>query len=259
MEQRLRIENLHIGYTTGGNTHTVIPNLSFEVESGTLISIIGRNGSGKTTLLQSIAQLLAVLQGKIYWNDTDLKPLSTQAKAKLISFVGQIPNIPAHLKLQDLLALSRNPYTNWLGNLEQSDRSQIQIVADRLDLIPWLDRPLVELSAGQKQRCLIAAALVQDTPILLLDEPSAFLDLDHKASIFKLLQEIAHKHNKIVMLSTHDLNPALQISDKILLLDKGQGTFGSVQELVRQKIFENIFHQKWVGFDPDLMQFSICV
>lgn len=259
MEQRLRIQELDIGYTTGGKPYSVVPNLSFEVESGTLISIIGRNGSGKTTLLKSIAQLLAPLQGKIYWNQSELKPLSTQAKAKLISYVGQIPNIPPHLKLQDLLALSRNPYTNWLGNLDHSDRNQIQMVAEQLDLIPWLDRPLMELSAGQKQRCLIAAALVQDTPILLLDEPSAFLDLDHKASIFKLLQAIAHEQNKIVILSTHDLNPALQISDKILLLDQGQGTFGSVQELIKQKVFENIFHQKWVGFDPKLMQFSICV
>lgn len=259
MEQRLRIQDLHIGYTTGGKPYSVVPNLSFEVESGTLISIIGRNGSGKTTLLKSIAQLLAPLQGKIYWNEDEVNILSTQAKAKLISYVGQIPNIPPHLKLQDLLALSRNPYTNWLGNLDHSDRNQIQMVAEQLDLIPWLDRPLMELSAGQKQRCLIAAALVQDTPILLLDEPSAFLDLDHKASIFKLLQAIAHEQNKIVMLSTHDLNPALQISDKILLLDQGLGTFGSVQELIKQKVFENIFHQKWVGFDPKLMQFSICV
>ena len=175
MEQRLRIQDLHIGYTTGGKPYSVVPNLSFEVESGTLISIIGRNGSGKTTLLKSIAQLLAPLQGKIYWNEDEVNIISTQAKAKLISYVGQIPNIPPHLKLQDLLALSRNPYTNWLGNLDHSDRIQIQMVADQLDLIPWLDRPLMELSAGQKQRCLIAAALVQDTPILLLDEPSAFL------------------------------------------------------------------------------------
>ena len=259
MDFCLSINDLDIGYFSARAQTEVAQKLTFQAEAGTLISIIGRNGSGKTTLLKTIAQLLPPLRGTVQWGPSELQKLSPQKRAQLLSFVGQIPAIPPQLKLKDLLALSRNPHTNWLGKLQPTDRQQIEKVAHRLDLSAWLDKPLTELSAGQKQRCLIAGALVQDTPIILLDEPSAFLDLDHKASIFKLLKNIAHDHKKVVFLSTHDLNPALQISDKVLLLNQGKGTFGSPRELVSQRVFENIFHQKWVGFDPDLMQFSICV
>ena len=259
MGERLNIQGLDIGYKTATSSTKVVEKLSFEVAAGEIVSIIGRNGSGKTTLLKTIAQLTAALKGSITFGKTSLIELSPKKRARLLSYVGSVPQIPSLLKVKDLLAINRNPYTNWLGKMEKFDRAVIEQISQQLDLEDWLEKPLAKLSEGQKQRCFIAAALTQDTPILLMDEPSAFLDLDHKAKIFKLLKEIAHQENKIVILSTHDLNPALQISDQVMLLHQQKGIYGRPKDLVEQRVFENIFQQKWVGFDPDSMEFSICV
>lgn len=255
----LAIQDLTIGYQTGKRNTVVASQLHMKAHLGELISIIGRNGSGKTTLIKTLAQLLPALDGSIHWEEMSLEQISLQKKAQLISYVGQFSNIPLQLQVGDALALGRNPYTNWLGKLQTSDRLKIEEVAAQLDLTNWLNTPLHQLSSGQRQRCMIGLALVQDTPIILLDEPSVFLDLDHKAHIFGLLKTIAQQQQKLVLICTHDLNPALQISDRVMVLNQKKGHYGTPRELVDREILQHLFPQEWVGFDPRSLQFSICV
>lgn len=162
-----------------------------------------------------------------------------------------------NLTVIELIALGRQPYTNWIGNLTDDDLAVINNAIVKVDLQDLKHKKCYELSDGQMQRVMIARALAQDTSIMLLDEPTTHLDLYHKANILKLLKSIAYTTQKTVLFTTHEIELAIQLCDKMLLLNGADNPFGQPCELIAQKHFENLFPKDTVMFDPSTGSFRV--
>ncbi len=220
-------------------------------------AIIGINGIGKSTLLRTIGKIQPKLSGSILLNSRDLKSYNALDLASLLSIVLTEPLVSKNLTVLELIALGRQPYTNWIGTLSDKDKVKIQEAITMVDLSDLQYKKCYELSDGQLQRVMIARALAQDTAIILLDEPTSHLDLHHKVQIFKLLKSIAHKTNKTILFTSHEIEMAIQLCDKILVLNKEVHDFGKPDELIQKSAFEKLFPIDTVSFDPSTGSFKI--
>lgn len=252
-KQGLEIRNLAIGY----KNHLVTENISFQLKQGEFCAVVGINGIGKSTLLRTLANLQPRLKGTINIKGTDSKNSSTLQLAKKIALVLTEPMATKNLTVQELIALGRQPHTNWLGTLTQEDKLQIGLSLKTFELEPFKFRKCFELSDGQLQRVLIARAMAQDTPIIFLDEPTTHLDLSYKVQIFNLLQKLAHEHQKTVFFTTHEIDLAIQLCDKLLILDGKTNPFGSPNELIENGCFNTLFSNKMVHFDVKTRSFKV--
>jgi len=212
---KLSIKNLSIGYSG----KTVLKDLNLQAQSGDFIVLLGKNGAGKSTLIKSLAGIIPLIKGKILINEDSLSGFTGKKRAKFTGVV-LTDKIDLNLKVYEFIGLGRQVYTGHFDNLTAIDKQVIEKVIDKLDLSDFIYHNLQELSDGERQKILIARVLVQETPIILLDEPTVHLDLENKAMIFKLLKELAIKENKIIILSTHDLNLILPVVDKIWLVNQ---------------------------------------
>lgn len=210
----IELKGISIGYgaqvlVTGANA--VFPQSS-------LTSLIGRNGAGKSTLLRAIAGIGKIMDGEIIVDEKS-RFESAIERAKSIAFVSTQRVKIANMRCRDLVGLGRAPYTDWVGRLSKSDND---IVATSLELVgmkEYADRTFDTMSDGECQRIMIARALAQDTPNILLDEPTSFLDLPNRYQLMELLGDLAHNHGKTILLSTHELDIALSKGDNIALID----------------------------------------
>ncbi|MBQ2395256.1 MAG: ABC transporter ATP-binding protein [Alistipes sp.] len=214
----IRLENIKLGY----GARTLLEGASATFERGTLTALLGRNGAGKSTLLRAIAALGKAESGVVRLDGDDIKTLDSEQIARRISFVTtdkvRIPN----LMCRDVVALGRAPYTNWIGRMQDIDR---EIVAEALAAVGMSDfacKTMDSMSDGECQRVMIARALAQQTPIILLDEPTAFLDLPTRHEVCALLHRLAHKEDKCVIFSTHDLDIAMAQCDMAAIIDTPQ-------------------------------------
>lgn len=214
----IRLENITLGY----EERTLLKGASATFERGTLTALLGRNGAGKSTLLRAIAALGKAESGVVRLDGDDIKTLDSEQIARRISFVTtdkvRIPN----LMCRDVVALGRAPYTNWIGRMQDIDR---EIVAEALAAVGMSDfacKTMDSMSDGECQRVMIARALAQQTPIILLDEPTAFLDLPTRHEVCALLHRLAHKEDKCVIFSTHDLDIAMAQCDMAAIIDTPQ-------------------------------------
>ncbi len=253
----LKAENLSIGYASKNKETLIAQNIDFNVQLGELVAIIGINGIGKSTLLRTLAKVQPKLAGTIKIEQADLDYIKPFDLASKISVVLTEPIASKNLTVIELVALGRQPYTNWLGTLSEHDRSRIIDAMTQMELDSLQHKKCHELSDGQLQRVMIARALAQDTPIILLDEPTTHLDLYHKVRILKLLKHISKEAHKIVIFTTHEIEMAIQLCDKILLLDGKTNPFGKPNELIEKKAFERIFPSDTITFDPDTGSFRI--
>ncbi len=249
----LDIENLTVGY----KNQSVVQNINFHLKTGEFCAIVGVNGIGKSTLLRTLGNLQPPLSGQIKLHQTPLENYSFSKIAQEIALVLTEPIATKNLTVRELVTLGRQPYTNWLGNLTNDDKLQIDLCLKTFDLESLKDRKCFELSDGQLQRVLIAKAMAQDTPIILLDEPTTHLDLSHKVQIFKLLQQLAHEHEKTVLFTTHEIDMALQLCDKMLLLNSSENLFGSPKELIKKGVFDTLFPSDLVEFDKKTASFRL--
>ena len=188
----LTTKNLAVGY----KNQRVVQDINFELKAGECCAIVGVNGIGKSTLLRTLAYLQPALEGDIEVNSTPLTNYSQSKLAQSIALVLTESIATKNLTVKELIALGRQPYTNWLGHLTNQDKSQIELCLATFQLGSLQSRKCYELSDGQLQRVLIAKAMAQDTPLILLDEPTTHLDLYHKIQIFKLLNALSHQHQK---------------------------------------------------------------
>ncbi len=205
-------------FSVGYGNRMLVDGANAAFDSGTLTSLIGRNGSGKSTLLRAIAGLNPNYSGSIVI-DGDSCLIRNPARARKLAFVNTLRVRVANMTCRDVVALGRAPYTDWIGRLTESDE---QIVADSLRAVgmeQFGSRTLDRMSDGECQRIMIARALAQDTPVILLDEPTSFLDLPNRYQLMKLLSSLAHERGKCVILSTHELDIAMSTSDRIALID----------------------------------------
>lgn len=205
-------------FTVGYGNRTLVADANAAFRPGTLTSLIGRNGSGKSTLLRAIAGLNPHYSGSILI-DGDSTLIDSPERARKLAFVNTSRVRIANMTCRDVVALGRAPYTDWIGRLSDSDR---QIVDDSLKAVGMEEfgsRTLDRMSDGESQRIMIARAIAQDTPIILLDEPTSFLDLPNRYQLMQLLGSLAHDRGKCVILSTHELDIAMKASDRIALID----------------------------------------
>ena len=177
--------------------------------------------------------------------------------ASTVSVVLTESLVSKNLTVLELITLGRQPYTNWIGKLSDTDKSKIQEAISMVDLDGLKNKKCYELSDGQLQRVMIARALAQDTSIILLDEPTSHLDLHHKVQILKLLKHIAHKTKKTILFTSHEIEMAIQLCDKMLIMNKETHEFGEPCELIQNQSFERLFPKDTVKFDAKTGSFKI--
>jgi len=212
---------------------------------------------GKSTLLRSLSGVQEILNGEVFINGALLKKLSSQQLAEQISVVLTEQPISKNLSVFELIALGRQPYTNWIGTLSSNDISQIKQAIKLVDIETIQYKKCYELSDGQLQKALIARALAQDTPLVILDEPTTHLDIYHQAYVLKLLKSLSLQTKKSILFSTHEINLALQLCDRIILMEKNNVTIGSPSELIENDVFSNLFPSDLIVFDKISNSFKI--
>ncbi|WP_177766719.1 ABC transporter ATP-binding protein [Flavobacterium sp. I3-2] len=253
----LKTKQLKIGYKSNKTIKIIASDINVSLQAGKLISLIGSNGIGKSTFLKTIAGIIPTLDGSVFLNQRQIESFSTTELAENLSLVLTEKLPLSSLSVYELIALGRQPYTNWLGKLSKEDENQIEKALELTQISDLRNRKYYELSDGQFQKVMIARAIAQDTPFIILDEPSTHLDLFHKVSLFKLLQKLAHETNKCVLFSTHDLDLAIQLSDEIIIMKENLFKHNSPAELINQGIFDDFFNDDTIVFDRNTKQFIL--
>ena len=258
MADALEIEKLSIGYPgKKGKEIRIAENLSLSLKQGDFCGIVGANGIGKSTLLRTLAGVQPALGGKVRIMGKELRTLSPQELASSLSIVLTEPLATRNLTVRELISLGRQPYTNWLGTLTQDDTEAIDTSISSVGLQALQDRKCYELSDGQLQKVLIARALAQDTPIMMLDEPTTHLDLYHKVQVLKTMKRIAREYGKTVVYTTHEIDLAIQLCDQMLIMDSTGYHFGAPCEHIENKSFQHLFPPDLIGFDSRTGTFKI--
>ncbi len=252
----IQARHLSIGYSGKKEPVRVQTELELNIFPGELVCLIGPNGCGKSTLLRTLSGLQPLLAGEIWIDGRPLQKQSLKDKAKLLALVLTDRVEVNHLTVDELVSMGRNPYTDWLGRLGEEDREKVRIALSLVHLQDYGDRFLSQLSDGEKQRALIAKALVQDTPVIFLDEPTAHLDLPNRVEIMLLLRTLAKETNKSVILSTHELDLALQAADKLWLMSSPGGiVVGTPEDLVLSESVQRVFSNHSFRFDTSTGNF----
>ncbi len=241
----LRATGLAVGF--GGQP--LIEGVDLHLNAGECVALIGLNGAGKSTLLNSLAGLHDPMAGRVEVEGRPLTELSANERAKRIAMVLTGRPQVGLLDVRTLVALGRQPWTGHFGRLAAKDLDRVQNAMIATDTLPLADRAVSQLSDGEAQRVLIARALAQDTAMLLLDEPMAFLDLVNRVRILRLLRDLAHEQHKGVLLSTHDLGSALELCDRIFLVHDRQLWSGTTDEARTSGFLQRAFAVEGLQFD----------
>jgi iron complex transport system ATP-binding protein len=249
----LQTNELSIGY---GN-FVVQRNLMLSAQDGQLICLIGTNGCGKSTLLRTLAGLQKPLQGTIHVQGNSLSKLSAARRSHLLSLVLADAIYEENMTVCDLVAMGRFPHTNWVGLLTENDKQAIAAAIEQVNLAAKENCYLSEISDGEKQRAIIAKALTQDTPLVLLDEPTAHLDLPNRIGIMLLLRKLSVNTRKTFILSTHELDLAMQMADSIWLMTPFGVEVGMPEDLMLTQKFQQAFGNESFHFDEKDGHFSI--
>jgi len=292
MGATITLKNLSIGYRSKHQLRTVASAINASLPSDNLTCLIGANGIGKSTLLKTLAGFQPPLEGEILINKKDIlspktslsslsekaiektkektiekakektieKPISqfsAQELAKEIGVVLTSKSDVAHLTVEEIVGIGRSPYTGFWGNLSSADK---QIVADALQQVGiqhLAHRNINELSDGERQKVMIAKALAQQTSIIILDEPTAFLDFPSKVETLQMLRRLAHEQHKTILLSTHDVELALQLADQIWLMEPQQLSIGTPRELADNGSLSRFIERDGIRFDKDSLRIEL--
>lgn len=210
---QITLSHLSVGYKVG---HTVVSDINLTLQSGQLACLIGENGVGKSTLLKTLTGFLPKLEGSLLLDGKDISEFSQRALARQTSIVlTQKPEVQ-NLTVEEIVGLGRSPYTGFFGKLHANDQQIVDESITAVGIEKLKNRMIQTLSDGERQKVMIAKALAQQTPVIFLDEPTAFLDFSSKVETFQLLQRMAHEMGKLILLSSHDLELAVRFSDTLL-------------------------------------------
>lgn len=228
--------------TLGYDRSPIISNLDVIIPKGKITALIGANGCGKSTLLRGLARLLQPKHGIVYLNGSNIFRLSTKIVAQQLGILPQGPVAPEGLTVKDLVSQGRYPYHQWWESWSTEDQYCVQKALEITDLLEMADRFVDTLSGGQRQRAWIAMALAQDTEVLLLDEPTTFLDLAHQVEVLKLLSNLNQQSGRTIVMVLHDLNQACRFAHYIIALRDGAiAASGSPQEVMTEENVHYVF------------------
>lgn len=257
-EATIRIRGLATGYGSGRRKVEVSAPFDADLLSGNLTCLLGPNGSGKSTLLRTLAGFQPPLEGNV---ELLGRPLSAYSRSELARRIGVVlterPSLP-NMNVEELVALGRSPYADFWGRIEAADRRIVDEAMDLVGISALRARRVVTLSDGERQKAMIAKALAQQTPVIFLDEPTAFLDYPSKVELMLLLRRLAHEQQKTIFLSTHDLELTVQIADLLWLIDKQWGiAIGAPEDLALRGEMERYFARPGVEFNRAEGAFSV--
>ncbi|GHT77300.1 iron(III) ABC transporter ATP-binding protein [Bacteroidia bacterium] len=254
----IEIRNLSIGYKNRNREDRIADNLHSTLYSGELTCLLGANGIGKSTLLRTLAGIQPSLSGEIRLKNKPVSDYSSHELAKIIGLVLTEKVDVRDMSVTELIGLGRSPHTGFWGTISRKDKKIIDEAMRQVNITALAQRSIHALSDGERQKTMIAKVLAQQTPVIFLDEPTAFLDFPSKVEIMQLLHRLSRETGKTIFLSTHDLDLSLQMADKLWLMDKNRGiTVGTPDNLSENGVLENFFTGNGVLFDKQLHLFRI--
>jgi iron complex transport system ATP-binding protein len=248
---------MSIGYKAKSEVTTIAKNLNLKLQSGKLIALIGANGIGKSTLLRTITGIQEPLEGTIFLNNKKISDYQPLELAQNLSVVLTEKLPPSNLTVFELVALGRQPYTNWIGTLSDLDLSKVNEALQLTQISHLATKKHYEISDGQLQKVLVARALAQDTPLIILDEPTTHLDLLHKVALFKLLKKLSQETQKCILFSTHDIDMAIQLSDQMIIMTPETVLQDDPCHFIAKGTFNTIFKDEHISFDSEKGKFII--
>ena len=227
---------------TGYQDVTILNDLSVTIKKGKVTTIIGPNGCGKSTLLKTLGRILKMQSGNIYLQEQNLHKMSTKEIAKKLAILSQSPSGPDQLKVAELIAYGRYPHRQNLGRLTQKDRDKINWAMEITHTLEYAERELEALSGGQRQRVWLAMALAQETDILLLDEPTTYLDMAHQLEVLEIVHDLNKNFGCTIIMVLHDLNHAARYSDELIAMQQGQVLYkGTPKDVMTNDILKQVF------------------
>ena len=249
VESMIRAEQLTSGY----EKLTVFSDLDVTIKKGRITTIIGPNGCGKSTLLKTIGRILKQKNGAVFLQEKDMKSISTKAIAKKLALLSQNPEAPLQLKVEELISYGRFPHRKNVGNLSSKDKQVIEWAMDITRTTAFRDREIAQLSGGQRQKVWLAMALAQETNILLLDEPTTYLDLAHQLEVLQIVERLNKEHQCTIVMVLHDINHAARFSHELIAMKAGEiVTVGSPNEILAKDVLKKVFHiDARIMIDPE--------
>ena len=252
-----KTHDLAVGYRNASQVVTLLSGLNLTLEKGKLIALLGQNGAGKSTLLRALTCDERPLAGSIEVDGKDLYDMSQKDRSRLIGLVSTERIQAGALTVTELVSLGRHPHTGFLGRLDDSDREIVrQSMADS-GIISKANEYMASLSDGERQKAMIARALAQQTPIIILDEPTAFLDVASRIETMRLLQTLAHDRGKAVLLSSHDISQSLMLADELWLITTDRQVLtGTPSDLITDGAMDHLFTNRSIHFNPQILDYS---
>ena len=249
----IELQHLIIGY----GAKAVLSDLNLKLEAGQMACLLGSNGVGKSTLLRTLAGFLPPISGKMLFDGRDISSFPLSQRSRTVSVVlTERVEVP-YMKVRDLIGMGRAPYTGFFGTLSKEDEVIVEEALNMVGIADLAERAINTLSDGERQKAMIAKALAQGTPIILLDEPTAFLDFHAKVSTLKIMQRLAHKMGKTILMSTHDVEMAIQLSDMLWIVEDGHITAGTSSSLTSDGTLERFLG--WGGIVYNAMQQTLII
>jgi len=253
----LSTSNLSIGYSNKKEKNSIASNIDLSLEKAKLIALIGANGIGKSTLLRTITGIQKPISGSVLLNEKNIHELDPLTLAQNLSVVLTEKLPPSNLSVWEIIALGRQPYTNWIGKLTDNDIAKVNEAMELTQISHLASKKHYEISDGQLQIVLIARALAQDTPLIILDEPTTHLDLLHKVVLFKLLKKLTQETGKCILFSTHDIDMAIQLSDEMIIMTPETVVQDQPCNLIMKGSFNTLFKDEHIVFDSEKGKFVI--
>lgn len=257
-ETTIVISHLSTGYPGKAGPHVIARGLNAGIRSGELTCLLGANGAGKSTLLRTLSAFQTPLEGHIFIGGRDISAYSPKELATKIGVVLTERCELRNMSVEELIGMGRSPYTGFWGRLSKQDKQIVEEAIVQVNITHLKGRLVHTLSDGERQKVMIAKVLAQQTPVIFLDEPTAFLDFPSKVEMMQLLHRLTRTMQKTVFLSTHDLELALQIADKLWLMDRQQGVLmGTPEDLSLDGSLSRFFFRKGIAFDMETGLFRV--
>ncbi|MGB3586041.1 MAG: ABC transporter ATP-binding protein [Tunicatimonas sp.] len=253
----ISFNQVSLGYVKGRTDQLLVRDLNLSVANRQLIALVGANGAGKSTLLRTITGLQKPLSGTVKLFDKPLDTLNAKTLAHYVSVVLTGQTEISYLKTAELVAMGRFPHTGWLGRFSVTDRQKVEAAAHQAKVTPLLEKPIYQLSDGERQKVMIARALAQDTPIMILDEPTTHLDITNQVNIIQLLRTLVKTKNKCIIFSTHNIELALQVSDRIWLMHQQTISDSVPEDLVLSGTLAEAMSTELAPFNPESGTFQV--
>lgn len=239
LKHMISIQELSSGY----DKQVVFSELSTSIEEGKITTIIGPNGCGKSTLLKTIGRILNKKSGSIYIQDQNMEQLHTREIAQRLAVLSQNPAAPSGLKVEELISYGRYPHRKNIGRLTSKDKEMIHWAMSITHTLSFRDRSIEQLSGGQRQKVWLAMALAQETKILLLDEPTTYLDMAHQLEVLHIVQQLNEQHGCTIVMVLHDINHAARFSHQIIAMRSGTIVAeGAPDEIMTSKVLADVYH-----------------